>query len=180
MMATEIQRSYGEVEIQRGLLALACANGNSRKASRDLAEDGIAIPHSTLAKWKTKNHASRYNEIRAEVLPRIREQTGDEHLALARMQLDASAKSTEAFMKKLEADELDARDLSTAARNFDVGSGIHTQNSSLLHGEPTSRPDRGSDEILRELAAFGLNNLPEVIAGSATEETITDAEEVSA
>lgn len=173
-MSTEVvKRSYGNKEIERALIAIAYANGNTRMAEKDLAEDKLEIPRSTLESWKQHVHVLRYEEVRAEILPKIREATGDEHLALARKQINASELATDAFVAALAADKVETRDLSTAARNFDVGSGIHSQNSQLMHGEPTQIVHRTSDELLRELEAEGVR-LESIDAEVIEEETIEE------
>lgn len=151
--------SYGAEEVTRGLVALAYANGNTRKASRDLAEDGLEIEHGTLYYWKTKNHAQEYERLRNEILPKVREQAGDDHLALARRQMEASAMATEEWIERRH--ELDARDLSTAARNFDVGSGIHSQHAQVFHDQPTARVAIDLPGTLKELKSLGVD--PEVV-----------------
>lgn len=146
-------------EIHRGLVALAYANGNSRMAAAALAEDGFEIDDSTLRDWRVNRHTAEYERIRAEVLPRIREQAGDEHLALARRQMKASQIATEEWLERRG--ELKASDLSTAARNFDVGSGIHSQHAQVFHDQPTQHIKVDLPAVLKELKSLGVE--PDVV-----------------
>lgn len=152
-------RSFGAPEVTRALTAVAYANGNTRLAARNLAEDEFQIDHTTLWAWQTKQHAAEYERIRAEVLPKIREQAGDEHLALARRQMKASQIATEEWLERRG--ELKASDLSTAARNFDVGSGIHSQHAQVFHDQPTQRIEIDVSATLKELKSLGVD--PEVV-----------------
>ncbi len=168
----QIHKSYGTEEISRGLVAIAYANGNTRQAERDLAEDGLRIDHNTLHYWKTKNHAQEYERIRAEVLPKVREEAGDQHLALARRQMEASAMATDEWIKRRH--ELDPKDLSTAARNFDVGSGIHSQHAQVFHDQPTSRVAVDLSGTLKELKSMGVDPAVVLEAEVVSEEDVSD------
>lgn len=49
-----------DTRIERGLMAVAAHNGNTRRASAFLAEDGLEISHQTLWNWTNKVHPDRY------------------------------------------------------------------------------------------------------------------------
>jgi hypothetical protein len=66
-------------EIERGLLVVAELGGEYRKASEALKADGIGISAKTLEKWVNHIHTERYAEVRAQVLPQIREQAREKH-----------------------------------------------------------------------------------------------------
>jgi transposase-like protein len=48
--------------VERGLAAMVRACGNSRRARRLLADEGIEVDHSTLHRWKHQ-HADHYKHL---------------------------------------------------------------------------------------------------------------------
>ena len=46
-----VRQDYSLAEVQRGLTAVAYANGNRNQAERDLTEAGQRIPSTTLREW---------------------------------------------------------------------------------------------------------------------------------
>lgn len=58
-------------EVHAGLAALALNNGSTRAAARLLEGQDLALPESTLRRWKTE-HRQRYHEIRTVELPKLR------------------------------------------------------------------------------------------------------------
>lgn len=147
------RKDYSEAERQRALIAVAAASGNTRLAARNLAEDGFEIDHTVLWQWQ-KRHADKYQRIRADLLPRIREQQADAHRALERRQLEVSLQATELIAQRLP--QMDDRDAINAAGKMDIGTGIHADKALLHDGQPTSIVQRTSDELLRELEAEGM------------------------
>lgn len=136
--------------IERGLLAVASFNGNTRKAAEFLASDDLVIPHQTLWNWANNVHLARYEDIRAERLPRVQAAAAERHLELLDRNMDLEGKLLDDLDGKRH--ELAARDLSTAARNTAVGTGIHSQNHLLYSGQPTEiHKHRGATELLRAL-----------------------------
>jgi hypothetical protein len=136
--------------IERGLLAVAALNGNTRKASEFLAGDDLEISHQTLWNWANKVHVDRYDAIRAERLPRVQAAAAERHLELLDRNMDLEGKLLDDLDGKRH--ELPARDLSTAARNAAVGTGIHSQNHLLYSGQPTEiHKHRDATELLRAL-----------------------------
>jgi hypothetical protein len=159
-----------DTRIERGLMALAANNGNARKASKFLAEDGIEVPHQTLWRWANKVHADRYEEMRADALPKVRAQAADAHMDLMTRNMELEADLLEDLKENRH--KLEPRDMSTAARNAAVGTAIHTDKAQLLNDQPTEiRNTRDVTELLRALKdrAPGL-----FIEGTVvSEETIT-------
>jgi hypothetical protein len=138
--------------IERGLLAVAAFNGNTRKAAEFLAGDDLEIPHQTLWSWANKVHVDRYEALRAERLPRVQAAAAERHLEMLDRNLDLEGKLLDDLDGKRH--ELAARDLSTAARNAAVGTGIHSQNHLLYSGQPTEiHKNRDASELLRLLKA---------------------------
>jgi hypothetical protein len=148
MGAVATRRSYTEAEIQRGLTEVAACSGNARLASKHLAEEGLEIDNSILYRWKTKLHAEKYEAIRDELLPSIRRQAADMHAASAAKRMELADEISEKLKEKLP--ELDAKDLSTAMRNTDVGAGIHSQNAEKLNEQTAPRPAQNFGAMLRE------------------------------
>jgi len=75
------RRTYTAEEIQRGLVALVYAAGNPSQAHSDLKEDGIKIPATTLAGWKSRTHAEEYERVRAEEGPKLRARALESHMS---------------------------------------------------------------------------------------------------
>jgi len=156
--------------LERGLLAVAAFNGNTRKAAEFLAGDDLEIPHQTLWNWANNVHADRYEQIRRERLPRVQAAAAERHLEMLDRNLDLEGKLLEDLDGKRH--ELAARDLSTAARNTAVGTGIHSEKHLLYSGQPTEiRKHRDATELLRALKvrAPGLFIEAEVVS----EETLS-------
>jgi hypothetical protein len=132
------------------LLAVAAFNGNTRRASEFLAGDDLVIPHQTLWNWANNVHLARYEDIRAERLPRVQAAAAERHMELMDQNMNLEAKLLEDLDGKRH--ELAARDISTAARNVAVGTGIHTEKAQLLTGQPTSiNKFREAGDVLRLL-----------------------------
>jgi hypothetical protein len=147
---------FGELEKERGLIALAMANGNASQAARDLASDeehGFTVSKETLLRWQ-QNEGERYAELRSQVLPKIRALAAQQHLRLAEQAATAASETLTLAKGKLS--EIPARDLPGAVRNFSTASAIHVDKAQLLSDQPTAIVRRGSAEVLRELAAEGL------------------------
>lgn len=145
---------YGNPEIERALIAVAYTNGNTHQAARDLAEDGLNIDHKTLWRWSRRLHVDRYEELRAEVLPRIRAHAAERHMALADAQMDVSRRMTERLAEEIE--DVPARDLPGGIRNVTTAAAVHTDKAQLLNDQPTQIVKREASEVLRALKARGI------------------------
>jgi hypothetical protein len=80
---------YSDREIERGLVATALASGNARRAARMLERQGLTVPATTLYRWRLETFANRYEEIRQEMLPRLRAQLDRHHIEAARMEAES-------------------------------------------------------------------------------------------
>jgi len=89
------RRSYGDVEIERALIARAWAKGDTHLASRELAEDGLPIDQKTLWRWSRKLHAERYERTQVEFLPAPRARAAEEHMDLAAQQMSVVRQMTD-------------------------------------------------------------------------------------
>lgn len=158
-----------EAHIERALMALAVHNGNSRKAAKALAEDGIHHPFQTIWGWQ-KIYAERYEAIRAEVLPALRAQQAEAHRQLAQRQLEGSLEAADLVAERLP--KMEDKDLVNAMGKFDIGTGIHTEKALLLEGQPTQIVQRTSEQIYRELEAEGLK-VEEIEAEVVGEEDVS-------
>ncbi len=157
-------RDYSTAQVQRGLLAVAVANGNARKAAADLAEDpeGFKVPHRTLYGWK-KREATSYEEIRAKLLPRIRAEAAEQHMRLAEHQASVAGKMTERLEQEI--DDIPARDLPGGIRNVTTAAAVHTDKAAVLRGEASVVVEhRDASEVIRALKAKGV-----IIEGEAEE-----------
>lgn len=175
--------AYTTADIERALTEVAACNGNVRQAEANLDADpdARAVPKSTLHEWKTRHHVERYAAIRAEQLPKIREQAADQHMALAQRSMEVEDDLLALLAAKK--DELPARDLAGAIRNLSVDSGVHTQNAQLLNDQPTERRAIDLPGTLQELKSLGvepkhvLNLTPvaeeDVETGSSSEAGLT-------
>ena len=154
-------------------MALAVCSGNVHRAASRLADMGMSVGSSTLHRWKSK-HREKYESIRREVLPRIREEAAEDHTALSAANREAEA----AVLARLiqEVPDLPARDLSTTGRNLAVAAGIHFDKAQVAAGMPSAIVEkRDATEILRQLKARGVGFMPHVEAAlDATAEEISD------
>lgn len=160
-----------EADIERGLMAMAVHNGNSRKARDFLAQGGIKVGHQTLREWALEKHVERYEAIRAEYLPKLRARAAEQHMDLARLANEANAKVIERLSKEI--DEIPTRDLPGASRNLAVTAAVNTEKGLLLDGEPTSRVTVNFDGLVNELKGLGVEVID--IDPSDIEETGTEA-----
>ncbi len=91
--------SYTDHEIERGLVAIALCSGNTRRAHRELKQRGLDIPRSTLLVW-IDNYADRYARVRAEILPRLKDEVAEQHTDLARYQMDVTRETSPSALSK--------------------------------------------------------------------------------
>jgi hypothetical protein len=155
---------FNEAEVDRGLVALAIASGNARRASKALAEQGMKVSPQALRDWRHTRYPDRYAELQQRVLPEIRAHTAELHADLAERQVVAAGCLLDDLMKRIVNEEkMELRDQSAAIRNLDVGAGIHTDKSRDLRGEGTTvvHEHRDVAEILRDLRAEGFELPPD-------------------
>ena len=163
---TPARRSFSAAQIERGLLAVAAANGNTRQAADALAEDpeGFKVRHGVLYGWKQREFAL-YGKIRAEYLPRIRAEAAEQHMRLAEQQATVSGKMTARLEKEI--DNIPARDLPGGIRNVTTAAAVHTDKATILRGEANVITEhRDAAEVIRALKAKGIS-IPGVIDASA-------------
>jgi len=146
-------------EVEHGLLVLAECNGNFHRAAGILEEQGLRISQDTLRCWmkgrlKGGRYAKRYEEIRAEVLPKIQERAAERHMELADKAMDVELLIAERLKEKVK--HIEARDLPGAQRNVATTSAVHVDKALLLRGEPTEiHGQKDISGTLRKLKARG-------------------------
>lgn len=148
------QRPYEDVE--RGLVALALANGSARHAHRLLGSSGLDIPISTLESWK-RTQGERYLSVCARELPRIKQALAERHTALAQLQADLAEKAARRLHSSLDDDELKPNQVGSVMHQANVGAGIHTDKARDLRGEPAVVIEhRSAEEIEAKLRSMGI------------------------
>jgi hypothetical protein len=156
----ERQSGYGydEATKQRALIELAACSGNTRMASRNLAQEDLEIEHTVLYSWMKKTHAADYIRIRREQMPRIQAVVAEESLQLARASMDTERK----LLAELHAEShlLEPRDRINAIGKLAIDGGIHIDKHLVASGQATSIVEhRTSAEIMRELKAQGVDQI---------------------
>ena len=168
------RRRYTAAEVERGLIALVYCNGSASEAHKLLKADGLTIPAKTLESWKDRTHAEKYQRIRREEGPRLRQRAIDAHLAAAARELAVSAKMTVRLEENI--DEIPPRDLPGGIRNLETSVGINIDKAQLLAGQPTEiHQTRSADELLRSLQdKLGTK----FVEGTAEEEEVPSSPEL--
>jgi hypothetical protein len=150
------RRRYGAEEIELGLRAVALANGNTTKASRELAKQGKKIPARTLWGWKREDHIERYRQIQTEVVPEIHARIAEQSDALA---LQAGELEAD-LIKRLQkvAPDVPAKDLSRAVRDVATSRKVSVEKSLSLRGgdQPKEPTIEDFNEALKGLQDLGL------------------------
>jgi hypothetical protein len=154
--------TYADAEIERGLLAVAAANGDTSRAARFLEEhEDLAIDPRTLWRWSRQRYVDRYQRVRADVLPVIRKEVADDFIALIRKQVAAARKLTDQIDAKADAPEnrdrvRHLRELASANKDMGIASGISKDKAQLLDDQPTQIVgQRSFQELKRSLEARG-------------------------
>ena len=157
---TAPERVYPIEVRERALAALALHSNNAEGARRLLEENGVdPIPSARqIRRWRVMD-AERYQEIRTQVVDRIRQAQAVGHVRLGYMAMDGERKALDLLLPKLP--DMDGRDLSNAHRNLGVVAGIHAQRSGELRGDASIVEHRSDsrlspDELVAKLNAQSL------------------------
>ena len=126
---------YSPEEVERGLFALA-VTGDSVKARKQLAAQGLSIPDRTLRTWKETQYADRFREIAANHTREIRDTIAQEQIEIAIAAGDVERAALAKVHSQIK--DADLKDVSTAGRNAAVSKGIALDKHLLYRGEPTS------------------------------------------
>lgn len=166
VMERRSKPTFNETERTKALLALAHWNGNGRKASQELAQDGLEIDQKTLWRWSRKQHVAEYERIRAEVLPIVETRAAEGYANLAARQIEVAHRITDRLEANIE--EIPPRDLPAANKNTVTAAAISTDKAQLLNDRPTSIIQRSASDVLRSLKSKGFDIDAEV----ESEETV--------
>jgi hypothetical protein len=163
-------QGYTEEEIDRALVEAALCDGNTHAAHRNLKAQGINIPRPTIEGWVRRVHSQRYQQLRAELVPRIHAKIAAECEDTAEL----AGQLEREMLVKLAKDykELAPRDQAGAIRNVSTTKAINVDKAALLRGQPTEIVEHrhSAAELWAEFEAM----FPGVVNGEAVE--ITDAD----
>lgn len=162
------RKVFTDPEIHACLSAMAICSGHRKRAVDLLAEQGIVIAPATLDGWCKRSKLPEYERVRQEVAPILKAQMADMHQELAQTAGELEREALLKLKERLEADEIETRDLHGVARTAAIATGIHGEKHLLYSGQPTQIVQRDATEVLRELEAMGYR--PELIEGEAVEE----------
>ena len=153
-MAARTRRNYNDEEIERGLVAMALHSANSTRAHAALKEQGLPISARTLYTWVHKTKTERYEQVRREVMPQIKEAAHAGHMGLVARAHELEHK----FLHRIEEDlpEIPARDLPGGLRNVSTVSGIHSDKARDLRGDPVVVEHRSMGDLLRAMRQKGI------------------------
>jgi hypothetical protein len=162
-MAHEIER------VDEGLVYLALAAGNAKRAHERMGADGLdPIPVRTLNEWKNTVYPERYAAVLAEKEQWRREQGAERLADLSQQTLEAYEEVLQRFRRAVRAgDHVGARDFGGAMKNASAAFATFTDKENVARDRPTSIVDhRSSEDAWRDLAhAFpGL-----IVEGTAEE-----------
>lgn len=155
-VAKHHRKDYTDQEIDAALRAYLFASGHREKAAKALAEQGIHVPESTLYDWATKSKTAQLEVLRQEIGPQIKIQMAEVHQGLAAAAAGIEAKAIIALDQKLDADEIEPKDLSAVMQRSAIATGIHSEKHLLYSGQPTSIVRREASEVLRRLRHRGV------------------------
>jgi hypothetical protein len=127
---------YDEQAVETALLELAVCGGNRALARRRLKEQGMdPVPsQDILREWSTWRFVERYEELRTQVAPRIRAAIASQQEQLACAAGTAALEAVGHTRKNFR--ELQAKEMSAAARDLAAISGLSADKASKLRGEP--------------------------------------------
>jgi hypothetical protein len=147
-----IRRSFTAEEVDRALLAVAVAGGNTERAAAELRGAGLEISGRLLRAWKSGRHADRYSELRkehyGEIEARIVQEARENITRAAEVVREGLALELERIRAK------NVKDASASARNAAVVAAV---NNDKLVGPLMGRPSaivahRTLDQYLQDLA----------------------------
>lgn len=164
-------RDYSEVEVEAALRALVWCSGNTRRASRLLAEAGQRkVPRGTLKDWTEPGglYAHRYAELSVELRPEINRHLAAAHEALSAAYLEAEWELLRALRDKIP--EMRGDQLANAGNKFAIAGAVHADKSFRYQGEPTEiRHGLSVTDALKKLKAIapGLVDVNPILIGEA-------------
>jgi transposase-like protein len=153
-----IRREYTDEQKEQALARLA-VQPNCAAVGRELG-----IPKATLLLWK-KTYATRYEEIRSEILPRIQAKMAVDAEDAALRQAELEAILEEQLLRGVA--DLSPKDAAGALRNVSTAKAINVDKSQLLRGNPTAIVEtRDASDIARSIR----DRFPHLVIDSTCEE----------
>lgn len=151
------RKDYTDAERDAALTALIICSGHRDRAEALLAEEGIEVPAKTIYDWATRTQTERYQRLRQEIEPRLRREMADMHQSLAQSAGEIEMKAITRLKEKLDADEVEPKDLSAVMQRSAIATGIHGEKHLLYSGQPTQIIKRDATEVMRKLKARGFD-----------------------
>jgi hypothetical protein len=127
---------YSLEDVDRGLTAVALANGNTREAAKRLARERHRIPRGTLELWARRTYAARYDELRAELVPKIHAKLATEMEDALRQGLEVQTIALAKTRERLEAGQ--SKDPAADTRSVATANGITAQHVRVFRDRPTA------------------------------------------
>jgi hypothetical protein len=134
--------AYTPEQIDAALFACAALNGNTRAASRQLADAGILrnqdnepIPWATIQGWKSRTYKDRYLMIRERLVPQIKAEMAERQEEAVMHGMDLQAKIRERL--ETEIPELKPQDLGKTLQQVGITTGINSQRAGENRGDAT-------------------------------------------
>lgn len=166
--------AYSEQDVERALQCRAiCASAGETSQALN-AEFGLSIPERTISEWVSKTHRDRYEQIRADIAPKL-------HAAIASEMEDLAVKIAQVERDAVERVEaqiksMDGKDAAIALKSLSAARASATDKALVLRGKPNHITSAGEpSDIYARLKALGYEiRVEEAVDGSA--EDIPDAE----
>lgn len=158
----KLRRDYTDAERDAAMVAYVLCSGHRDRAHALLKEQGLHIPAKTLYRWATETEVERLERIREREGPKLKAQMAEMHQGLAVAAGEIEAKAIIRLNEKLEANEVEAKDLSAVMQRSAIATGIHGEKHLLYSGQPTQIVQRSAQDVLRALQAKGIE-VPEVV-----------------
>lgn len=146
---------YDVETVELALRVIVLNGGNCSRAARQLLNHGYDIGRRTLTHWKDETHATRYEQVLAEVRAELDKSVADTSMAIA----DESQEVTALMVRDLKEKfvDMEARDLARSVQALAQASATQVQTARLLKDQPTSINElRPPSEILADLKDAGI------------------------
>lgn len=176
--------SVEEVEI--ALTEVAMNGGYFQTAEKTLRANKEALglkripDRRQISEWVNHTQRERYEQIRAELAPKIRAEIAEQNIALAARYAQAEHVTLDHVLEAVDNGDLPAKELVNLNRNLATAKGIAVDKYDRVSDPgPGIQAARGLTEIMNGLAALGLMRRPETPydhEGEVTEETPPELE----
>lgn len=164
-------KTYSDQDVERALQARAITSSAS-EAAHVLSESfELTIPPRTISEWVANSHRDRYEQIRAEIAPKIHMAVASEMediaVSIVQVQRDAVERV------KAELPKMDGKDAALALKSLSAAGAAATDKALLLRGRPTqiTGHDNPSDvyAALKRLGYTITVEGPETVESTAEE-----------